>query len=61
MDEIGSLKKSFLFKDMGDQQIGDFLGICRKVSFEKDQLILQEGEQGDTGWISMTLRRTISR
>jgi CRP-like cAMP-binding protein len=51
MDEIEFLRHIFLFKDLTDEQIRKFLTIARKVSFKKGDLIIREGEEGDTMYI----------
>ncbi len=49
--EIALLRETELFRDLTGQQIGDILSISRKVTFSEDEVIMREGEEGDTMYI----------
>ena len=49
--EIALLRETELFRDLTGEQIGEILSISRKISFSEDEVIMREGEEGDTMYI----------
>ena len=49
--EIALLRETELFRDLTGEQIGEILSISRKVTFSEDEVIMREGEEGDTMYI----------
>lgn len=46
--EISLFKEMKLFHNLSEEKIQKVLGICTKVSFPENTIIMQEGETGDT-------------
>ena len=42
------VKNSFIFNTLKDEEIGEVLKITREKKFSKGEIIMQEGEEGDT-------------
>jgi CRP-like cAMP-binding protein len=49
--EIALLRETELFRDLTGEQIREILSISRKVSFSENEVIMREGEEGDTMYI----------
>jgi len=49
--EIALLRETELFRDLTGEQIGKILSISRKVTFSEGEVIMREGEEGDTMYI----------
>ena len=49
--DMSLLKNISLFDNLGDAEITQILSICTQVSFGKDEIIMQEGDVGDTMYI----------
>jgi CRP/FNR family cyclic AMP-dependent transcriptional regulator len=49
--EIALLRETELFRDLTGKQIGEILSISRKVAFSEDEVIMREGDEGDTMYI----------
>ncbi|MBT8491035.1 MAG: cyclic nucleotide-binding domain-containing protein [Deltaproteobacteria bacterium] len=49
--EISLFKEMKLFNNLNEEKIQKVLGICTKVSFPEDTIIMQEGTTGDTMYI----------
>lgn len=45
------IKKTFIFSDLDDQEVADVLKITREKKFSKGEIIMQEGQAGDTMYI----------
>lgn len=50
-NDILLLQETDLFKNLTSGQIRTVLGICRKVKFSEDELIMKEGDIGDSLYI----------
>ena len=48
---VSLLKNISLFDNLGDDEISQVLDICTPVSFGKEEVIMQEGDVGDTMYI----------
>ena len=48
MDIADTVRKSPLFKNLDENEIKEILNITREQRFHKDDVIMQEGEEGDT-------------
>jgi CRP/FNR family cyclic AMP-dependent transcriptional regulator len=48
MDIKETVKTSSLFKGLEDHELDEVLNITREIKFHQDDLIMQEGDQGDT-------------
>ena len=48
MDHKETVKNSFIFKTLEEKDLAEVLGITSEKSFQKDDVIMQEGEKGDT-------------
>ena len=51
MDDFELLKKVPIFEELSDGQLKDVFGIISRKRFEKDEMIIQEGDTGDTMYI----------
>lgn len=49
--DIAALKDVALFKDMTPEQIGKVLGILSTVRFPANEIVMREGDTGDTMYI----------
>ncbi len=49
--DIILLQKTDLFKNLTDEQIKALLSICRKVTFSENEIIMKEGEMGNSLYI----------
>jgi len=49
--DILMLQETDLFKDLSAEQIKTLLGICRKVEFSENELIMKEGDMGSSLYI----------
>ena len=49
--DIAALKDIALFKNLAPEKIQRIAGILRKVTFSADEIIMREGEIGDTMYI----------
>ena len=49
--EIALLRETELFRELTGEQVGKILSISRKVTFSEGQIIMREGEDGDTMYI----------
>jgi CRP/FNR family transcriptional regulator, cyclic AMP receptor protein len=49
--EINLLRETEIFKGLSGEQIGKILRISRKVIFPENEVIMREGDQGDTMYI----------
>ena len=49
--EIALLRETELFRDLIGEQIGKILKISRQVTFPEGEVIMREGEEGDTMYI----------
>lgn len=49
--DILLLQETDLFKNLTLEQIKTLLGICRKVEFSEDEIIMKEGDMGDSLYI----------
>jgi CRP-like cAMP-binding protein len=49
--EIALLRETALFRDLTEEQIGKILRISRQVTFPEGEVIVREGEEGDTMYI----------
>jgi CRP/FNR family transcriptional regulator, cyclic AMP receptor protein len=47
MNAIDALKKSFIFSSLEEADLREVLKITREKRFNKDEIIMQEGEKGD--------------
>lgn len=45
------IKKSFIFENLDDREVGEILRISHEMRFPKGETITQEGEQGDSMYI----------
>ncbi len=52
--DILLLQKTDLFKNLTTEQIKTLLCICRKVTFTENEIIMQEGDLGDSLYIILT-------
>lgn len=43
-----TVKNSFIFKTLDDEELKEVINIIEEKSFQKDDAIMKEGEQGDT-------------
>jgi CRP-like cAMP-binding protein len=50
-EEVLFLKDIALFKDLPDDKLGKVISIVRKVTFRENEIIMQEGDVGDTMYI----------
>ena len=48
MDHKETVKNSFIFKTLEEEDLAEVLGITSEKRFQKDDVIMQEGEKGDT-------------
>jgi CRP/FNR family transcriptional regulator, cyclic AMP receptor protein len=48
MKALDAIKKSIIFSSLEEDQLSEILSITREKRFNKDEIIMQEGEQGDT-------------
>jgi CRP/FNR family cyclic AMP-dependent transcriptional regulator len=51
--EIDHLRETELFRDLTGEQIGKILKISRQVTFPEGEVIMREGEEGDTMYVIM--------
>jgi len=51
MKSLDAIRKSFIFGALEDGQLVDILNITRERRFNKDEIIMQEGEKGDTMYL----------
>ncbi len=51
MEEINFLKSIPILQDFEEEELRNFLKICRRVRFPKGEAILKEGEAGETMYI----------
>lgn len=49
--EIALLRKTELFRDLSGEQIGKILKISRQVTFPEGEIVMREGEEGNTMYI----------
>ncbi|MCJ7594608.1 MAG: cyclic nucleotide-binding domain-containing protein [Desulfobacterales bacterium] len=48
MEISETVRKSSIFKNLGDDEVAEVLNITREIRFPKDDIIMREGDQGDT-------------
>jgi CRP/FNR family transcriptional regulator, cyclic AMP receptor protein len=48
---MDAIKKSFIFSSLEEDQLTEVLSITREKRFSKNEIIMQEGEKGDTLYI----------
>ena len=51
MNALDAIRKSFIFSSLEDDQLSEILKIMRERRFKKDEIIMQEGEKGDTMYL----------
>ena len=51
MNSLDAIKKSFIFSSLEDDQLSEILDITREKRFSKDEIIMQEGDKGDTMYL----------
>ena len=51
MNASGVIRKTFIFKNLDDQEVEEVLKISRERRFAKGEIITREGEQGDSMFI----------
>jgi CRP/FNR family transcriptional regulator, cyclic AMP receptor protein len=51
MNSLDAIKKSFIFSSLEEGQLSEVLSITREKRFNKNEIIMQEGEKGDTMYI----------
>jgi len=51
MEFADAIKTSFIFNTLEDKEVREILDISREKKFLKDDLIMQEGEKGDTMYL----------
>ena len=48
MELIEATKKSFIFSNLEEKELAEILKIAREKRFHKGEIIMREGEKGDT-------------
>jgi CRP/FNR family transcriptional regulator, cyclic AMP receptor protein len=51
MKSLDAIRKSFIFSSLDEDQLLDILNITRERRFNKDDIIMQEGEKGDAMYL----------
>jgi CRP-like cAMP-binding protein len=51
MKSLDAIRKSFIFSSLEEDQLLEILNITIEKKFNKDEIIMQEGEKGDTMYI----------
>jgi len=51
MNAIDAIRKSFIFSSIEDDQLPEILKITKERRFNKDEVIMQEGDKGDTMYL----------
>lgn len=51
MKALDAIRKSFIFSSLEDDHLSEILKITRERRFKKDEIIMEEGEKGDTMYL----------
>jgi CRP/FNR family transcriptional regulator, cyclic AMP receptor protein len=51
MKAIDAIKECFIFSSLEEDQLSEVLAITREITFKKNEIIMQEGEKGDTMYL----------
>jgi CRP/FNR family transcriptional regulator, cyclic AMP receptor protein len=51
MKALDAIRTSFIFSALEEHQLTEVLNITREKRFKKDEIIMQEGEKGDTMYL----------
>ena len=51
MEHIEAIKKSFIFSTLNDEELAEVLNITSEIRFLEDEIIMQEGDDGDSMYL----------